>query len=200
MSIHLNQSPAKRVRQRPSGISSAETIRPVSSIRPWRSNSAAASIKAVPHNPTGRALPMTLRKTSSRIMHLLDSARRGAHALYDPGAFESRSRRRGCRLEFAVVCQDDFAVGADIHKQRWLSALSIPAAKHARHRISANEAAYLGKHEEFRRRNWPITQALRAGTVKGASNTCTNGTSPSADGSRPHKSCCMVEFPATTIS
>ena len=60
-----------------------------------------------------------------------DGSLPGAHAVGEPRAFEGRPRGGGAAEKLAVVLQDDFAVGAEVHQQAGLIAIGHAGREHA---------------------------------------------------------------------
>ena len=129
---------------------------------PWRSNSAAVSIRPEPQSPTGATLPITLMRrwpsaTTFSIAPVLPRM---------PQEIRAPSKAGPAAVDAAVSWpfgpEDDFAVGADIDQERGACRFDHARGDDARRGVAADESADDGKHIRPAARMNPQAQFRRA--------------------------------------
>ena len=118
--------------------------RPISFIRPVRSNSLSRSTSPEPQIPSGVPFPMTPRRKRAvgADRDILDRAVEPGHAAGDRAAFKRRPGRARCRQDAVLVAQDQLRIGADVH--------------HRHEAIFAGDSPTANMHAAASAPTWPL--------------------------------------------
>ena len=167
---------------------------------PWRSSSAATSIRPEPQRPTGGTLPITLirRRPSTTTFSIAPVLPRMPQEIRAPSKAGPAAVEAAESLPSAS--KHDLAVGADVDQQRGPLGVGQAGGQDAGHGVAADESADHRHHVAAAAGMDVQAQARRPETPAPRPAAGTKGTSPSGLGSTPQSNCCIVVLPAKVTS